>query len=104
MHDFRDDYDADVVVIDIPVSTPATRAARQRRSADEELEMQVLTGGTWHRRTPDLANTACGQRIASQFSPLRRHELSEPMCGQCFTAFELATAAARTAADRDGTT
>lgn len=104
MDDFRGRYEPDAVVVDIPVSTPATREARRRRSADEELEMQVLTGGTWHRRTPDLANTACGERIASQFSPLRRHALSEPLCNQCFTRFELATAAARTAADRDGTT
>lgn len=93
-------YEPDVYVLDVD-----PRPARRRREpTDEELEMQVLAGGTWHRRMPDLGHTACGQRIASQFSPLRRHDLSEPLCSGCFTPFELQTAKARAEADREGTT
>lgn len=66
--------------------------------------MHVLAGGQWHRRTPDLAHTACGERFQAQFAPLRRNDLSGPLCPACFTPFELKIAAMRALADRDGTT
>lgn len=59
------------------------------RVRTEELTMQVLAFGCWHRRTPDLLTTACGVPFHSQFSPLRREELTEPLCRECFTTFEI---------------
>jgi len=60
-----------------------------------ELTMQVHVEGAYHRRTPDLAMTACGHhRIAGEFCPTRREELKHPLsrdCG-CFTPFELSIA------------
>ncbi len=54
--------------------------------------MQVLIEGAHHRRTPDLKHTACGELIQTQYSPLRREELSGRLCPKCFTTFELAVA------------
>lgn len=89
-------YEPDVYVVDVD-SPPRWTLT------DEELEMQVLAGGKWHRRMPDLAHTACGEPISSQFSPLRRHDLSEALCVHCFTLFELQCAAIRAERDLEGT-
>lgn len=65
------------------------------RVPTEDLTMQVLHGGTWHRRLPDLSATACGSRFHSQFAPVRREELTHPLCRGCFTPLELARADAK---------
>jgi hypothetical protein len=93
MHDFLDRH-VDTLVVDDPDIQPV------RRRSQTELTMQVLMGGVWHRRKPNLANTACGQPIASQFCPLRREALADPLCGTCFTESERADAAERTSSER----
>jgi hypothetical protein len=55
--------------------------------------MQVYTMGKWHRRTPDLSHTACGKPIDGQRNPVRREELGEHLCPDCFTGYELTLAA-----------
>ncbi len=77
-------YEVDAVVVDVAEPTAI------RRRADTELTMQVLTGAAWHRRTPDLATTACGMPFHSSFTPVRRESHVGPLCGECFTAFERA--------------
>lgn len=42
---------------------------------------------------PDLATTACGIPIHSQYDPVRREEVTLPLCADCFTRFELERAA-----------
>lgn len=64
--------------------------------------MQVLHAGAWHRRLPDLSATSCGARYHSQFAPIRREALKHPLCGGCFTAFEIARADAAELAESDG--
>ncbi len=63
------------------------------RASTEELTMQVLHDGAWHRRTPDLSSTACGDPLHSQYSPLRRETLDGAsdgaLCDRCHTEFEL---------------
>lgn len=51
--------------------------------------MHVYYNGEWHRRTPDLQTTACGRRFNSQFSRLRREELTHPLARCCFTDHEI---------------
>lgn len=77
-------YDRDTEVVDVQESP--------RRVQTEELTMQVLHSGAWHRRLPDLSATSCGARYHSQFAPVRREELKHPLCRGCFTPFELARA------------
>lgn len=85
----------DTVVVDDPDEPQMPVVARTR--TDGALTMQVLMTVTlagrpvtaWHRRTPDLSHTACGGVIHSQFAPLRRETLREPLCPECFTNFEL---------------
>ncbi len=69
----------------------------------EELTMQVHVTDRWHRRTPDLASTACGEPIHSQFAALRREELSGDLCRECFTPYERAQAAETARQEREGT-
>jgi hypothetical protein len=76
-------YEPDTVVVDEP---------QRGRVQTEELTMQVLHAGHWHRRLPDLSATSCGARYPSQFAPLRREALRHPLCGGCFTPLELARA------------
>ena len=83
------------------ISDGAERPVIARTRTDGALTMQVLTMGVWHRRTPDLSHTACGVPIQTQFSPLRREELSDPLCPECFTTYEHQRAAARAARERD---
>lgn len=103
MHDALARYEPDTVVVDVERPTTRTKPTSPR-AHPEELTMQVLADGAWHRRTPDLKTTACGMPLHSQFSPVRREELRHPLsraCG-CFTSFELARADQLEAADRDG--
>jgi hypothetical protein len=95
MHDaLRRSYEPDTVVVD--VEDPSPRARVQA----EELTMHVMHGGLWHRRMPDLSATSCDERYHSQFAPLRREELTEPLCRVCFTPAEIERAA-RAAEDDD---
>ena len=87
-------------VVDEP---SAPRPSVPRTRTDGALTMQVLQAGAWHRRTPDLAMTACEQSIHSQFSPLRREELTDPLCGTCFTPYERRRAYEKTRTQREGT-
>lgn len=64
-----------------------------RTSTDGALTMQVYKDGNWHRRTPDLATTSCGEVIHSAFDPVRREELCFPLCPECFTKYEHTKAA-----------
>lgn len=61
------------------------------RAPTAELTMQVHHNGAWHRRTPDLARTACGDRLHTAFTPVRHETLTAvgDLCETCFTPFEL---------------
>lgn len=65
--------------------------------------MQVLIDGEYHRRTPDLAHTACGRDIPTQFAPLRREALEGQLCDICFTSFECQRAIETNAKRTNGT-
>ncbi len=52
--------------------------------------MQIYVNGAWHRRTPDLKTTACGEVFHSQFAKARPESCVGEMCRVCFTAYELA--------------
>lgn len=93
MHDAAHGYSPDAYVVDADDRSP-TRS----RTATEELTVHVQVIGTWHRRTPDIASTACGIQYHGQFGALRREELVGRLCGDCFTPFEMTRAAA---ANRD---
>ncbi len=80
-------YEADTVVVDVD-ERPSPRTSRRT----EELTMQILHAGAWHRRMPDLAATACDKPFHSQFAPVRREELTHPLCPTCFTSAELGRA------------
>lgn len=54
--------------------------------------MHVHHEGEWHRRTPDLKTTGCGELYHSTFCPTRREELTHPLCRICFTPHELSKA------------
>ncbi len=63
--------------------------------------MQVYVEGGWHRRTPDLAMTACGEhKIHSAFCPVRVESYEGDICTVCFTPHELAINAAIKRAER----
>lgn len=79
-------YEPDKQIVD--VEDPPSRP----RVATQELTMQVLHDGAWHRRLPDLSATACGSKYHSQFSPSRREELRHPLCETCHTPIEVALA------------
>lgn len=73
-----------------PSPAPATG-----RVPTEELTMQVLVLGQWHRRTPDLAETACGVPVRLVETPPRREVLTYQggdLCETCFTPHERARA------------
>jgi hypothetical protein len=102
MHDALARYEADTEIVDVdewhaPPSLP--------RVPTGELTMQVYVDGAYHRRTPDLATTACGVPYHSEFSKPRREELTHPLsrdCG-CFTPFELTRADAAKRELEEGT-
>ena len=90
------DYENDTIIADVDDdwSTPTVITPTIGRVPTGELTMQVYVNGAHHRRTPDLATTACGILIAGEFCPSRREELRHPLsrdCG-CFTPFELSIA------------
>lgn len=88
MHDALAKYEPDTFVVDVESRVPT-----------EDLTMQTNVLGVWHRRLPDLSATSCGMPFNSQFSPVRREELTHPLCPDCFTSFELRRANER--AERD---
>jgi DNA-binding IclR family transcriptional regulator len=96
MHDFLDRH-IDTLVVD----DPDERTTRRR--SQTELTMQVLSHGAWHRRTPDLATTACGHPFNAQFSPVRRESHIGPLCSVCFTPYELAQSERLAKSDKEGT-
>ena len=76
-----------------PASAPSSPAIG--RVPTEELTMQVLVLGQWHRRTPDLAETACGVPVRLVETPPRREVLTYQggdLCETCFTPHERARA------------
>lgn len=84
-------YEPDTEVIDEP--EPARPAIGRVPTGD--LVAQVLVLGQWHRRTPDLLETACGVPVPVMTSPTRREVLSYcegDLCGECFTGHERARA------------
>lgn len=85
-------HHADTVVVDVDDFTPPRARVRT-----EDLTMHVFHEGRWHRRMPDLSATSCDEQYNSQFAPLRREELTHPLCPRCFTAAELARADAKRA-------
>lgn len=89
MHDAAHRYDPDTIVVDVDDGPSFGRVST------EDLTMQILVMGKWHRRTPDLKTTACGVPFHSQFSPTRREELCNPLCGDCFTDYEKSVANVR---------
>jgi hypothetical protein len=56
----------------------------------DELTMQVLHDGVWHRRLLSRNETACGVPYHGQFHSLRRESLEGKLCGNCFTIREQA--------------
>lgn len=57
-----------------------------------ELTVQVNVMGQWHRRTPDLKETACGVPYHGEFYATRREVLSHrdgELCDVCFTPHEI---------------
>jgi hypothetical protein len=80
-HDF---LDRETIVIDDPDDRPS------RRRVGEELTMQVYVESAWHRRTPDLKTTACGEAFHSQFAKVRPESHAGVLCRICFTDYELA--------------
>lgn len=99
MHEALAYYEADTHVVDEP-----SPIARPRTVTDGAMTMQVLLDGEHHRRTPDLAMTACEKPIPSQFSPLRRETLTNrdgKLCAVCFTPYERRKAAENDRKDID---
>jgi hypothetical protein len=81
-------YDVDTLVAD----EPAEPFSRPRTVTDGAMTMQVYIE-KWHRRIPTLSHTACGLRIDGQRNRVRREELTEALCPDCFTGYELELAA-----------
>lgn len=85
-------YQRDVEIADVDDWRDEQPAISRRGTKD--YIVHVLVNGTYHRRSPGLGVTACGEPFHSQFAPIRREELRHPLsrsCG-CFTAFEIAKA------------
>ncbi len=85
----------ETIILDDPDADRPTIAIG--RVATVELTMQVHVFGEWHRRTPDLRETACGVPIRPGEEILRREILTEDgapgwpaglLCRVCFTAHE----------------
>jgi len=88
--DYSDD-DTEVIDVEEPPRRPRVPTA--------ELTVHVIHNGERHRRMPDLSGTSCGQQYPTQFTPVRREELTHRegrLCVVCFTSAEIA------AADREG--
>ncbi len=91
----------DTIVFDDPDIPDALPTVARSRVSTAELTMHVLVLSQWHRRTPDLRETACG--VATPLgSMLRREALTEmtvddrpagKLCLDCFTPHERVRAA-----------
>lgn len=112
MFDAAPAYEKYVVELD-DIDDAPEREERDATSAaadeEEEVVMQVLVLGQWHRCTPDHASTACGVPFRFVNSLKRREVLTQrahldappgDMCPDCFTQFEIAQANARDEAAR----
>lgn len=79
-------YEPDTEVVDEP-APPISIG----RVSTGDLVAQVLVLGQWHRRTPDLIETACGVPVPMTTSPIRREVLTMReggLCSCCFTLHE----------------
>ncbi len=90
----------ETIVWDDPDDQTTTPIAIGRVSTGD-LTVQVFVLAQWHRRTPDLGETACGVPIP-RGSAIRRESLTERavddrpkgrLCCECFTAYERTQAA-----------
>lgn len=83
-------FDDETRIVDVDDWHPPTVSRRKTT----EVIMHVLVGGLWHRRSPELGETACGQSYHSEYSPVRPEQLRHPMSRacDCFTRKELAKA------------
>jgi allophanate hydrolase subunit 2 len=87
----------DTVVIDDPDSQ-APVAVTRSRTTTEELQMQVLVHGEWHRMLDDHTQTACGEpwhagRTPSERTGPRLTARGGRLCGRCYTPREIEKAA-----------
>ncbi len=89
----------DTRVIDDPDAPPHARLFPKPalpRVSTEELTMQVLVDGQWHRRIPDpVHETSCGVPFRLVETPPRREVLTYrdgDLCETCFTPHERARA------------
>lgn len=88
-----DEADKEVVDVEEPPFRPVAGPPIARsRTSTGELTMQVLVDGEWHRRMPEITPTSCEREYNTQFSPVRREELTHPLCPVCFTPAEIARA------------
>ncbi len=87
-------YEFDTVIVDDQGSSAVS---------DGVTVHHILIGSIWHRRTPDLATTACGLPFHSAYSPLRRESLVGPICPVCFTPYELAQSERLLKISKEGT-
>jgi hypothetical protein len=91
-------YEPDTIVVD--VEDPAHQP---RRRPSSELTMQVRhDDGKWHRRMPDLSETACGLPLYRLGQQLRIESLAENLCEECFTKRERERSAVINAKAREG--
>lgn len=88
-----DDPDAELALPAIAKpNTVELAAPAMGRVPTAELTVHVQVNGQWHRRTPDLKETACGEEYNGEFSRTRREALTlldGDMCERCFTPHEL---------------
>lgn len=89
------DYEPDTIVVDLDFP-----------ELEESEVMQIQLDGRWHRLLPDHSATACGQVFSFRGLISRPEALSGPLCDgdgdarhACFTEFERAHAARRSAGD-----
>ena len=85
-------YEPDTEVTDEPPPIAIGRVS----TADLTMQIKVAGIGGWHRRTPDLSETACGVPFHSQFGVPRREQLTMAdggLCDQCHTEHEMRRAA-----------
>jgi hypothetical protein len=85
--------DSDTLVVDEP---DAPIAIGRVSTGDLTMQVRIANAGGWHRRTPDLSETACGVPFHSEFGNLRREQLTMEdggLCAECHTGHELMRAA-----------
>jgi hypothetical protein len=81
-------YEPDTEVVDEPEPPPIAIG----RVSTGDLVAQILVMSQWHRRTPDLLETACGVPVGTVMTtPIRREVLTlrdGGLCSDCFTEHE----------------